>query len=106
MGALGRHRVVLTLSRLADLATLLVPVADRVRGGLAGAHRAGSRAVAVLRDHARLARLDRSGLGLRALAQDALVVERHDLHPPTEERVPLGEHALGDGRPGSLAVLL
>src|SRR5437764_1784384 len=106
VGALGRHRGVLTLSRLADLATLLVPVADRVRGALAGAHGAGSRAVAVLRDHARLAGLDRGGLGLRALAQDALVVEGHDLHPPIEERVPLGENPLGDSRSGSLAVLL
>ena len=44
---------------------------------------------------------ERGALG--RLAQHALVVARHDLDPGAAQLVPVGEHALGDRRPGALA---
>src|SRR5436309_9504925 len=94
-GALGRLGGILLLTGLARLARLHPVAALRVRRGLAGAHGSGAVTVAVLCDHRRLARLDRHLL--RALAQHALVVHRHDLHPGVAQRVPSREHALGHG---------
>src|SRR3954449_4282134 len=98
-----RNVGVLVLAGLADVARLLVAVADPVRSGLAGGDRTRAVAVAVLGGHGRrarglagsdrpraaavavpgdpgrLARVDRLLLG--ELAQRALVVHRHDLQP-------------------------
>src|SRR5438105_3251464 len=102
-GPLGRGRGVLVLTGLAGLARLHPVAGGRVGVALAGADRARAVAVAVLRDHRGLAGIDR-GL-LLALAQDALVVHGHDLYPRTGQRVPLGEHPLGNGGCGALEVL-
>src|SRR5437764_8706415 len=77
--ALGCRRRVLVLAGLAGLVRLHPVPGGRVRVALPRPHRTGPVAVAVLRDHRRLARVDR-GL-LLALAQHALVVHRHDLDP-------------------------
>src|SRR2546423_3271832 len=85
--ALGRLGGVLALAGLARLARLLPPVArGRVRRALAGADRARAVAVAVLRDDRRLPGVDRRlPRALGALAQHALVVERHGLDPPAPQ---------------------
>src|SRR4051812_29030344 len=71
---------VLVLAGLTDVARLLVAVGSGdVRRGLAGLDGAAAVAIAVLGDHGGLAGFDR--LPLRQLAQRALVVHRHDLHP-------------------------
>src|SRR4051812_36691482 len=70
-GALRRIVGILVLAGLADLTRLLTAVARHIRRGLAGLDRAGSVAVAVLRDHRRLPGVDRLLLG--QLAKRALV---------------------------------
>src|SRR5205823_954691 len=92
--ALSGRGGVLMLAGLTRPAGLHPVAGGRIRLALAGAHRAGAVAVSVLRDHRGLASIDR-GL-LLALAQYALVVHRHDLDPRSGQRLPLGEHPLGD----------
>src|SRR5215208_1688943 len=81
--ALRSNIGVLVLPGLARLARGLAfagsTVGGHVRRRLAGLDRALARAVAALAHDRRLARLVR--LLLRELAQRALVVHRHDLHP-------------------------
>src|SRR4051795_2552064 len=97
-------RGVLVLAGLAGLDGLLVAVPRRVRRGLPGLDRARAVVVASLADHSGLAGLRGAPLGL--LAQRALVIDRHDLHPRTAQLVPAVEHPSRDGRVGALAMLL
>src|SRR3954471_3435270 len=99
-------RRVLVLPGLTGRDRLLMAVARRVRRGLAGLDRAGAVEVAALADYGRLARLDRIALG--GLAQRALVVHRHDLHPGAapDQLVPALEHAGRDRRARTRRVLL
>src|SRR4051794_41283229 len=99
-----RDSRVLVLSGLARVRRLLVAVGRRVRSALARAHWARAVAVAALADHRRLARLFREPLGL--LAQRALVVHRHDLHPGAGQLVPALEDVRRHGRARPLRVLL
>src|SRR4051794_17712850 len=95
---------VLVLTGLAGVGRLLVAVGRRVRSALAGTQGAGAGPTTALADHGRLARLLREPLGL--LAERALVIHRHDLHPGTGQLVPALEHVLSHGRARALRMLL
>src|SRR3954447_8183411 len=99
-------RGVLVLSCLAGRHRLLMAVAHGARRGLAGPQGPPAVEVAALADHRRLAGLDRIALG--RLAQRALVVHRHDLHPgsPPGQLVPALERRGSDRRAGALPVFL
>src|SRR3954471_1282539 len=103
-GASRRDGGVLVLPSLAGRDRLLMPVARRVRRALAGLDGARAVVVAALADHRGLARLH--GPALCLLAQRALVVDRHDLHPGAAELIPPVEDPRGDRRVRKLAVLL
>src|SRR3954463_2477512 len=103
-GASRRDGGVLVLPGLAGRDRLRVPVPRRVRRALAGLDGARAVVVAALADHRGLARLHGPALGL--LAQRALVVDRHDLHPGAAELIPPVQDPRGDRRIRKLAVLL
>src|SRR4051812_48333822 len=104
-GLLRSERRVLVLARLAGARGLVAAaVAGHVRSPLAGGNRTRAVAVTVLGDDGRLARLERLALG--QLAQRALVVHRHDLHPRARELVPALEQVGRHRRLGPLGVLL
>src|SRR5206468_10845991 len=95
---------VLVLAGLADVRGLLIAVRHRVRRALTRLDRARPVEVAALADDGGLAGLD--GLPLRGLAERALVVDRHDLHPRARELVPAIKHAGGHSRVGPPRMLL
>src|SRR5436190_1713015 len=103
-GACGGHGRVLVLARLADACGLLVAVPHWIRRRLTGLDRTRAVAVPALAYDRRLAGLH--SLPLRLLAQRALVVDRHDLHPRLAQVVPPVQDPRGDRRVRALAVLL